>query len=212
MLTDRKLYIALAIYLTSLIASNTLGVKLMPFLFGTHLSVAAFFFPFVFLTTDVIAYVYDRKTAKSFVWAGFIATVLFLLYNVLSNLLPWSEAALWAKDSYNVIFSVSIRISIASVLAFIVGEYQDIVTFFVSQKIFKTKSFFLRSTISNIWSQLIDTGIFMLVAFVGIYPLRTIMLMSIPWWLYKVGMGLAYTPLSYLGIYLLKPKHENTSA
>ncbi len=212
MLANRKLYIALAIYLSSLIASNTLGVKLMPFLFGTHLSVAAFFFPFVFLTTDVIAYIYNRETAKSFVWAGFIATVLFLIYNIVSNLMPWSEAAFWAKDSYNIIFSVSIRISIASVLAFVIGEYQDVITFFFSQKLFKTKSFFLRSTLSNIWSQLLDTAVFMLVAFAGIYPLKTILLMSLPWWLYKVGMGVAYTPLSYLGIYLLKSKHENTSA
>lgn len=210
---NHKLYIALAIYLTSLIASNTLGVKLMPFLFGTHLSVSAFFFPFVFLMTDVVAYVYDKETAKSFVWAGFIATILFLLYNVLSNLMPWSVAALWAKDSYNIIFSISIRVSIASALAFVIGEYQDVVVFFFSKNIFKLKSFFWRSTISNTWSQLLDTAVFMFVAFSGVYPVKTIVLMSIPWWLYKVGMGVAYTPLSYLGIYLLKSKiYEDTSA
>jgi uncharacterized integral membrane protein (TIGR00697 family) len=126
--------------------------------------------------------------------------------------MPWSESGLWAKDSYDVIFSVSIRISIASVLAFVIGEYQDIISFFFAQKIFKVKSFFLRSTISNFWSQLLDTLIFMFVAFSGVYSVRTILLMSLPWWLYKVAMGIAYTPLSYLGIYFLKPKtYENPS-
>ncbi len=208
---DRKLYIALAIYLTSLIASNTLGLKLMPFLFGTHMSVAAFFFPFVFLMTDVIAYVYDRRTAKMFVWAGFISTALFLIFNLIANIMPWSESAFWVKGSFETIFALSIRMSIASLLAFIIAEYQDIVIFFVTQKILKTKSFFVRSTVSNIWSQLLDTAIFMTVAFAGVYSPKTILLMSLPWWLYKVAMGLAYTPLSYLGIHLLKTKHENTS-
>jgi len=36
----KKLLIVLAIYLTSLFAANTLGLKIMPFLFGSHLSVA----------------------------------------------------------------------------------------------------------------------------------------------------------------------------
>jgi len=56
-----KLTVALTLYLVSLFASNTLGAKLMPFLWGTQLSVAAFFFPFVFLTTDVVGEVYGKK-------------------------------------------------------------------------------------------------------------------------------------------------------
>jgi len=41
-LEDRKLLICLTGYLSALVASNTLGLKLMPFIFGTHLSVAVF--------------------------------------------------------------------------------------------------------------------------------------------------------------------------
>jgi hypothetical protein len=40
---DLKIIIALSLYLVSLFAANTLGLKIMPFLFGTHLSVAVFF-------------------------------------------------------------------------------------------------------------------------------------------------------------------------
>jgi uncharacterized PurR-regulated membrane protein YhhQ (DUF165 family) len=62
----KKFVIALAVYLTSLFAANTLGLKLMPFFFGTHLSVAVFSFPIVFLTTDVIGEIYGKKAAKFF--------------------------------------------------------------------------------------------------------------------------------------------------
>ncbi len=206
---DFKIIIALTLYLVSLFASNTLGLKLMPFLFGTHLSVAVFFFPFVFLTTDVIGQVYGRPMAKNFVWAGFIAILLFIIYSIIAIALPWSKDGLWAKEPFNTIFGVSFRMSIASLLAYIIAEYQDVISFFFFRNRLKIKAFWLRSNLSNLWSQLFDSLIFMFVAFLGIYPVKTILLISLPWWLYKVAMGLIYTPLSYIGIYLLQ--HENPS-
>lgn len=206
---DFKIIITLTLYLISLLASNTLGLKLMPFLFGTHLSVAVFFFPFVFLTTDVIGQVYGKQMAKNFVWAGFLATLLFIIYSVIAIIMPWSRDGLWVKESFNTVFSISFRMSIASLLAYIIAEYQDVISFFFFKNKLNIKAFWLRSNLSNLWSQLIDSLIFMFVAFLGIYSVKTIILISLPWWLYKVAMGLIYTPLSYLGIYLLQ--HENPS-
>lgn len=207
-----KLLIALSLYITSLFASNTLGLKLMPFIFGTHLSVSVFFFPFVFITTDVVGQVYGKKMAKFFVWAGFLSIVLFLLYSLISLQMPWSPQGLWAQEGYNTIFGVSFRISIASLLAFVIAEYQDVVTFFFLKKVTKKDRFWFNSNLSNLWSQLLDTLVFMTVAFVGIYSFKIILLMSIPWWIYKVCMGAFYTPLSYVGIYFLRDKeHEHTS-
>lgn len=171
-LTDsqlKKLTIALAIYLTSLFAANTLGLKLMPFLFGTHLSVAVFSFPVVFLMTDVIGEVYGKKIAQGFVLAGFISTTLFILYSLLSLWMPWSTDGLWVKEGYNLIFGISARVALASLVAFAVAEYQDVVTFFFFRQRQGEKKFWLRSFLSNLWSQLLDTALFMLIAFAGIY-------------------------------------------
>ena len=55
-----KQFIALSIYLTALFAANTLGIKIMPLLNG-HISVAIFWFPIVFLMTDVIGEVYGKE-------------------------------------------------------------------------------------------------------------------------------------------------------
>lgn len=201
---DFKLLLVLTLYIVSLFASNTLGLKIMPFLFGTHLSVAVFFFPFVFITTDVIGQVYGKKMAKNFVFAGVVSIVLFMFYSVISIYAPWSQSGLWAKDSYNSMFGISLRMSIASLLAFVMASYQDVFSFFFFRDKLKCKYFWLRSNLSNVWSQAIDSLIFMFVAFLGIYSVKTILLMSIPWYIYKVLMGALYTPLSYLGIYLLK--------
>ena len=213
---DTKLIIALVVYITSLFASNTLGVKLMPFLFGGQLSVAVFFFPFVFMMTDVIGEVYGKKMARRFVLAGFLSILLFLLYSLISILAPWGERALWIKDSYNQVFGVSARIAIASLVAFAIAEYQDVLAFFFFRRKIGVKFFGVRSILSNVWSQFLDTNIFMFVAFLGIYPLKTIFLIIVPWWLYKVTMGALYLPLSYLGLRLLKgkqndsPTHQNS--
>lgn len=209
---QKKIIVCLVLYLTALFAANTIGIKTMPFLFGTHLSVSVFYFPFVFLMTDIIGEVYGKKVAKLFVFAGFLSVVAFLVFNLISYLMPWAQASMWAHDAYNTLFSVSMRISIASVLAFLIGEYQDVIAFFFFKAKQGDKYFWLRSNLSNIWSQFWDTVIFMVVAFAGVYPTNKLILMIIPWWLYKVAMGFAYTPLSYLGIKILKgkPKIETT--
>jgi len=210
----KKLLLALAIYLTSLFAANTLGLKIMPFLFGSHLSVGVFAFPVVFLMTDVVGEIYGRKIAKLFVLSGFISTALFIAYSVLCLALPWAAAGDWAREGYNQIFSVSIRISIASLVAYGIGEYQDVFTFFFFRKIWGTKLFWLRSLLSNIWSQFLDSAIFMVIAFYGIYTTPVLISIIISWWLYKVAMGALYTPLSYLGLWLLKDnsiQNENST-
>lgn len=203
---QKKVFICLVLYVVALLASNTLGLKTMPFLFGTHLSVSVFYFPIVFLMTDVIGEVYGKKIARMFVFAGFFSVLVFLVFNIISVMLPWSGQSMWAHDAYNMMFGVSIRISIASVLAFVVGEYQDVIAFFFLKAREGDKYFWLRSNLSNIWSQFFDSVIFGVVAFAGVYSWHALILMTIPWWIYKVVMGFAFTPFSYLGIRLLRGK------
>jgi len=207
----KKILICLTLYISSLFAANTLGIKLMPFLFGTHLSVAVFSFPIVFMMTDIIGEVYGKKMAKNFVWAGVISILLFLLYSVISIVTPWAQGGLWAKEGYNLIFGISVRFSIASLVAYAIGEYQDVISFFFFKKRMGDKYFWLRSNLSNLWSQLLDSTIFMLIAYLGVLPMKTILLIIIPWWAYKVFMGFLFTPLSYLGIRLLRGKNNNAN-
>ena len=207
---NKKIIISLSLYLTSLFAANTLGLKLMPFLFGSHLSVAVFSFPIVFIMTDVIGEVYGKAMARFFVLAGFVSTALFILYSLLSFWVPWSVDGLWARDAYNQIFGISLRFSIASLVAYAVGEYQDVFSFFFFRSRWGTKYFWLRSNLSNVWSQLIDSVLFNAIAFIGVYSWPVLVSITITWWLYKVAMGVAYTPLSYLGIRLLREKSNES--
>ena len=200
----KKILIALAVYLASLFAANTLGLKIMPFILGLHVSVAVFSFPFVFLTTDVVGEVYGKRMAKLFVLAGFIATALFVVYSLLSLALPWDAAGEWVHKSYNTVFGISARIAVASLVAFAIAEYQDVISFFFFRKHLGETKFWLRSNLSNLWSQLLDTVLFMTIAFAGVYPTPVLIRIIITWWLFKVAMGFAYTPLSYLGLWFFR--------
>jgi len=207
----RKILIALAIFITSLMAANTLGLKIMPFWFGLHLSVGVFMFPVVFLMTDVIGEVYGKRIAKFFVLAGFVSTALFIAYSFLSLSMPWSPRADWVHESYDTVFGISARIAIASLIAFAIAEYQDVLSFFFFKAKIGGRFFWLRSFLSNLWSQFLDTVIFMTIAFYGVYETSLLISLVISWWLFKVLAGFLYTPLSYLGIRLLRGKNGETS-
>ena len=207
----RKLLIALAVYITSLVAANTLGLKIMPFLFGSHLSVGVFMFPVVFLGTDIIGEVYGKRVAKWFVFAGIISTLLFIAFNLIATAMPWATEGLWVQEAYNQVFGVSLRFAIASVIAYTIGEYQDVLAFFFAKKRFEKSGFWFRSFLSNAWSQAFDTVLFMTIALYGVYPNNVLLSIMITWWLYKIAMGLVYTPLAYVGIKLLKGTEETNA-
>jgi len=182
-------------------------LKIMPFLFDSHLSVGVFSFPIVFLMTDVIGEIYGKKMAKLFVLAGFVSTALFIMFSFLSLAMPWSVDGAWVQEGYDQVFGISIRIAVASLAAFAIGEYQDVFSFFFFRAKIGKRLFWLRSTLSNIWSQFWDTVIFMVIAFAGVYSNETLVSIVVTWWLYKVVMGIFFTPLSYAGLWLLKDRN-----
>jgi queuosine precursor transporter len=163
-MSNHKLFYVLAIYIAALFASNLLGMKTTPFLFGTHLSLAIFFMPILFITMDIVGQVYGREMSKRFIYAGFIALIFFTLGNLLISVLPWADVSFGRiGEAYDTIFSLSWRISIASLTAYFLSEYIDVIVFFAAKRI--TANFFIASTLSNIVSQAIDTVVFMTIAF-----------------------------------------------
>ncbi len=205
---DTKILIALTIYITAIFMSNLLGLKTMPFLFGTHISFAVFTLPFVFITTDVIGKVYGKALAKQFVFLGFFSLTVWTLFSLFADILPWSSSTYDRIGvAYDSVFSLSIRVALASLSAFLISEYLDVLIFFRYKH--QKRSFWMASLASNVVSQLIDTGVFMLVAFYWVFDLEKILMMSIPWWIYKVSMGVLYMPFSYLALtYFSRQNHE----
>ena len=194
---NTKILVALTVFISALFMSNLLGLKTIPFFFWTHLSIAVFTLPFVFITTDVIGKVYGKQMAQRFVFLWFLALWMWSIFAIFAQILPWSDNTYTRiGESYEQIFTLSIRVFFASLIAYLVSEYLDVLVFFRYKN--QKRSFFTASTLSNIVSQFLDTAIFMFIAFYGVFELNTILSMALPWWIYKVSMGILYMPLSYL--------------
>ncbi|MBQ7282638.1 MAG: queuosine precursor transporter [Spirochaetales bacterium] len=214
--SDSKLYqkrdFLFALFVASMVMVNTLGTKITTIL-GVRVSVGIFFVPVLFLTTDIIGEVFGRKEASRFVnMATIMLVLLFLMMSLCIAIKPnesWDH-----QEQYATVFGSSLRMTIASLISFVVAQQLDVFMFSLWGKITKGKHLWIRNNMSTIVSQLIDTTIFEFVAFWHLTPKFTtgyIFSLILPYWLFKVVFALLDTPLCYLGVWWLSGKKNDGS-
>lgn len=200
-----KTDLLLGFFIVSLVLANTLGTKIIS-LFGIRVSVGIFFIPLLFLITDIIAEVHGRQKAKAFVYISVFVLLFTLLAMYLAIKLNPHSA--WPnQEAYAVVFGASLRMTIASVIAFVISQFHDVWAFHYWKKRTKGKYLWLRNNLSTMGSQLIDTVIFMFIAFHNVAPKFNFMFivgLIIPYYIFKVFFALIDTPLVYLGVWWLK--------
>lgn len=200
-----KVLILLGVFVTALICGNLLGSKVTVIL-GIPVSVGIFAYPLTFLMTDIVEEVHGKKKTRIFIYAGFVALLLTLFLVYVAKIMP--PAGFYENnDAYTTIFTNSIRIIIASLVAFILAQFHDIWAFNFWKKKTKNKFLWLRNNLSTIMSQFIDTTLFIFIGFFAVTPaynVPTMFSMIIPYWLLKVAFAILDTPLVYLGVRWLK--------
>jgi uncharacterized integral membrane protein (TIGR00697 family) len=204
---QNKLTILIGIFISSLIGANLLGNKIAV-LCGISFSVGIFAYPITFLITDIIEEVKGKKYVNGIILSGFISLLLILFLTKLSIMLPPAPRFQY-NDEYIKIFNTSSRIIIASIIAFIISQFHDVFTFEYIKKKTKSKYLWLRNNVSTIISQLIDTTLFMFIAFYHITPkfdFGFIISLILPYWGLKVIMAIIDTPFVYIGVKWLKDK------
>jgi len=179
-----------------------------------HVSVGILTVPIMFLVTDIVEEVLGRKVAKKFVNCAIVVMIFALTITAISVMLPADPTRKYfSQESYASIFSVTIRMSIASIIAFILAQYHDIWAFNFWKEKTKGKFLWLRNNASTIVSQLIDSTVFMFIAFYGLTPkFNTIYIVSliVPYWLFKILFAIIDTPFAYLGVKWLKEKNDES--
>jgi queuosine precursor transporter len=204
---ELKTDLLLGFFIGALILANILGTKITT-LFGIRVSVGIFFIPILFLVTDIIAEVHGKKKAKSFVYIAIFVMVFTLVMTYLCVIMPPNSS--WNNQSaYENIFKSSLRMMIASIIAFMISQFHDVWAFEFWKKKTKGKYLWLRNNLSTTISQLLDTTIFMFIAFYKINPKFTvpfIISLIIPYWLLKIAFAILDTPLVYAGVKWLRSK------
>lgn len=205
MLQDRQADLLSAIFIASLISAHLLGVKIAS-IFGFAVSVGTFLYPLTFLVSNIFNEVYGKEKAKCLVQNGLIALVIVFLF-------AWFGIALKADprytldQAYDLIFEGSLRLIIATLIAYFASQYYGAWSFQFLKKKTAEKHLWLRNNASTIISQLIDTTIFMFIAFYHYVPQYDSWLMIkliFSTWLIKIILTIIGTPLCYWGVGWLK--------
>ena len=93
---------------------------------------------------------------------------------------------------------------IASMIAYLVSQHHDIYVFHFWKKMTKGKHLWFRNNASTIVSQGIDSIIFVLIAFWGIYENNVLLSMIMTNFILKVIFAISDTPLIYLLVGLIR--------
>jgi len=204
MTTTSKTDVLLAIYIAAIVCAELLGGKIFT-AFGINASVGIFIVPLTYTLNDIIFEVHGKERAKSFMRAGFITLLFVFCFTLVSILLPPAGRFENSNQAYTQIFSTSLRIIVASLTAFWISERLDILIFQrLKEKLAVNYGLWFRNNVSNIFSQFIDTVLFIFLAFYSTGRFWFVVSLIIPYWLLKCLFSALDTPLTYAGVAWLR--------
>ncbi len=177
-------------------------------LFGLVATLGNIVYASSFLVTDILSENYGKEEAKKAVWIGFFSLIaMTLLMNLALAFLPLAgdEFAATAHSATSTIFSLMPRIAIASLAAYFLSQRHDVWAFhFWKNRFPKNSQLWLRNNLSTMVSQLIDSVVFVLIAFWGVFETSVLTEIFITTYLLKFVVAAADTPFVYWGKRIFK--------
>ncbi|CAH2714710.1 queuosine precursor transporter [Neobacillus rhizosphaerae] len=191
------------IFVGLLILANIVAVKLFSIGNGIILPAAVVIYIFTFPIIDVIVEVYGKKEAQRTVKAGLIMQILALLFITITIHLP-AAPIFNDQESFQTILNGSFRVIIASLISYAISQNLDVFVFNKLKTIHGQKKLWLRNNASTMLSQLIDTTIFITIAFYGTMPMAVLVSLILTQYVFKFFASMATTPIVYLLVNLIK--------
>ncbi len=193
-------------FVAVLLISNIASTKILDFGWFTF-DGGTLLFPLSYIFGDILTEVYGYKKSRSVIWLGFFsALVMSLVFIVVGKLPP---AADWSNQAaYDAILGTTPRIVIASLLAFLSGEFSN--SFILAKmKIWtKGKMLWARTIGSTVVGEFVDSTLFILIAFVGILPGSLLLTLIISNYIFKTLVEVLFTPITYAVIAFLKKEES----
>lgn len=194
----------------AIILANIEVVKCVD-LFTLSLTVGNVIYGTIFLATDVLSEYYGEAEARKAVLIGFIIMVAFTLFMQIDLLFVPNESD-FASESMETIFSLLPRLCIASVLTYIVSNLLDTYLYKMwrdSKFCQGDKNLWIRNNGSTMISQAVDSVLFALIAYVGLFDWEVIGELILTTYLIKLLIAVLDTPFIY-GIKKFMPKGQKS--
>lgn len=170
-------------------------------LFGLVATLGNIVYASSFLVTDILSENYGKKEAKKAVWIGFFSLIsMTLLMNLALVFQPLAgdEFAATTHDATSTIFKLMPRIALASLTAYLFSQRHDVWAYHFWKKRFsKDSQIWLRNNLSTMVSQLIDSSVFVLIAFYGVFETDILIEIFITTYILKWVVAAADTPFIY---------------
>ena len=191
-----------AVLLISNIASTKI-LQLGPFSFdgGTIL------FPLAYIFGDVLTEVYGYRRSRRVIWTGFFwilaAAGIFALVDILPPARGWD-----LQSSYHSILGQAPRIVIASLVAYFAGEFSNSTVLAWMKVLTGGKWLWTRTISSTLVGEAVDTVLFLTIAFLGVLPPELLTAVFISNFIFKVGVEVLFTPITYKVVNILKKAEQ----
>ena len=195
-------------FVAVLMISNITSTKILdfgPFTFDGW----TLLFPLSYIFGDVITEVYGYKQSRKIIWMWFGALLLMSVMIIVVGLLPASKDRAFQADYQHILWFTP-RIVMASLIAFLAGEFSNSYILAKIKIQMKGKKLRVRTIGSTLVGEGLDTIIYVVVAFYGVFPTEVLRAIIVSNYIFKVGIEVVFTPLTYLVTNRLKKvEHED---
>lgn len=206
-----------ALYITSLLLANIIGVKLFrfePFGIPVEHTMGMLPFPITFLLTDLLNEYYGKRGARRVVIISLSMAALAWLLIWVSRKAPTLEGIPGTAThvAFENIFGAASLMYIASLIAFFCGSLLDIALFGLFKRLTRGRLVWFRATGSTIISQLFDSFVITFVFFLFIPLLQGTEPANVGWifstaltgYILKFVLAVLVTPFIYLGRWMIR--------
>jgi len=195
MKTYRHLDTITALFVAVLLISNVASTKIVDFgIFsfdgGTLL------FPLAYIFGDILTEVYGYARSRRVIWLGFVGSALMAATLALVNYLP--AATDWPyQEAFQAILGQTVRIVAASLAAYFAGEFANSYILAKLKIAMQGKHLWMRTIGSTLIGEGLDTVIFCLIAFYGVFDNHLLLVIILSNYVFKVGVEVLFTPFTY---------------
>jgi hypothetical protein len=205
----------MAAFVTVLLCSNFIGaakqaVIHLPVLGETPFGAGVIFFPISYIFGDILTEVYGYGRDRRVVWAGFGALAFASLMAWVVVSLPPAKSEFMAtyQGQLEGVFGNAWRISAGSMIAFWAGSFSNSYVLAKMKIWTEGKWLWTRTIGSTLVGELVDSSLFYVIAFYGIWATGDIVKVAIAQYILKSGWEAVMTPVTYRVVAFLK-KAEN---
>lgn len=197
-------------FVTVLVCSNLIGpAKIaqidLPLIGALTFGAGVLFFPISYVFGDILTEVYGYARARRAIWTGFAALAFASIMAGIVVALP--PAPFWQhQGAYEVAFGSTWRIVLASMVAYFCGEFVNSFVLAKMKIAMAGRRLWMRTIGSTVVGEAVDSALFYPLAFYnsGIIPNDKLPLVMLVQWVVKVGVEVAFTPVTYKIVGALK--------